>query len=224
MINGWIKIHRKMMDNPIVMKDADHLAIWAFILLSAAFDEHDTLLNGKRITLQAGQFVTGRKAIAQRLCISESKVERVLNCFESEHQIEQQKTTKGRLITVLNWQLYQECEQQTEQQLNNNRTTSEQQVNTTKEYKEIKKDKKERIYVGRFTPPTTDEVRDYCQERGNSVDAQRFVDYYTSKGWMIGKNKMKDWRAAVRTWERNTRNEDNDDSGEYADVYAQYRL
>ena len=54
----------------------------------------------------------------------------------------------------------------------------------------------------RFVPPTVDEVRDYCYERGNSVDPQRFVDYYTSNGWMVGKNKMKDWKAAVRTWEQ----------------------
>ena len=54
----------------------------------------------------------------------------------------------------------------------------------------------------RFVPPTVDEVRDYCFDRGNVVDAQRFVDYYTSNGWMVGKNKMKDWKAAVRTWEQ----------------------
>lgn len=54
----------------------------------------------------------------------------------------------------------------------------------------------------RFIPPTVEEVRAYCIERGNGVDPERFVDYYTSKGWMIGKNKMKDWKAAVRTWER----------------------
>ena len=54
----------------------------------------------------------------------------------------------------------------------------------------------------RFIPPTVDEVREYCFERGNSIDPQRFVDYYTSNGWMVGKNKMKDWKAAVRTWEQ----------------------
>ena len=53
-----------------------------------------------------------------------------------------------------------------------------------------------------FTPPTVDEVRAYCLERKNSVDPAAFVDFYTSKGWLIGKNRMKDWRAAVRTWER----------------------
>lgn len=55
----------------------------------------------------------------------------------------------------------------------------------------------------KFTPPTLQEVKDYCRERNNNVDAQRFIDHYTSNGWKVGKNAMKDWRAAVRTWERN---------------------
>lgn len=53
-----------------------------------------------------------------------------------------------------------------------------------------------------FIPPNVIEVRAYCNERKNNVDPQRFVDFYTSKGWMVGKTKMKDWRAAVRTWEK----------------------
>lgn len=54
----------------------------------------------------------------------------------------------------------------------------------------------------RFIPPTVDEVAAYCQERGNGLDPEAFVDFYASKGWMVGKNPMKDWKAAVRTWER----------------------
>lgn len=55
----------------------------------------------------------------------------------------------------------------------------------------------------RFCLPSVDEVRAYCHERQNGVDSQRFVDYYASNGWKVGKNPMKDWKAAVRTWERN---------------------
>ena len=55
----------------------------------------------------------------------------------------------------------------------------------------------------RFIAPTIEEVQAYCKERGNSVDAQRFIDHYSSNGRMVGKNHMKDWKAAVRTWERN---------------------
>lgn len=55
----------------------------------------------------------------------------------------------------------------------------------------------------RFTPPSVDEVSDYCDHRNKGVDPQTFIDFYQAKGWMVGKNKMKDWKACVRTWETN---------------------
>jgi hypothetical protein len=63
----------------------------------------------------------------------------------------------------------------------------------------LNKTKKDNI---KFTPPTPEEVIAYCQERNNNIDPQKWYDFYSAKGWMIGKNKMKDWKAAVRTWER----------------------
>lgn len=54
-----------------------------------------------------------------------------------------------------------------------------------------------------FTPPTVEEVAAYCRERQNGVDPEQFVDFYSAKGWKIGNQPMKDWKAAVRTWERN---------------------
>lgn len=56
--------------------------------------------------------------------------------------------------------------------------------------------------TSRFVPPTVEQVKAYCAERKNSVDAERFVNYYDSNGWKVGKNPMKDWKAAIRTWER----------------------
>lgn len=67
---------------------------------------------------------------------------------------------------------------------------------------EAEKKQKKKLKPTRFVPPTVDEVKQYCRERSNSVDAQRFVDFYASKGWMVGKTKMKNWKASVRTWER----------------------
>lgn len=64
------------------------------------------------------------------------------------------------------------------------------------------KERERKKTAKRFTPPTVDEVKAYCRERQNNVDAERFIDYYTSNGWKVGKNPMKDWKAAVRTWER----------------------
>lgn len=66
------------------------------------------------------------------------------------------------------------------------------------------KESKPKKITSRFVKPTIDEVLAYCRQRNNQVDANRFVDYYESNGWLVGKAKMKDWRAAVRTWERNS--------------------
>ena len=56
----------------------------------------------------------------------------------------------------------------------------------------------------RFNPPSLEDVKAYCIERKNNVDPNKFIDYYESNGWMVGRNKMKDWKAAVRSWERNS--------------------
>ena len=61
---------------------------------------------------------------------------------------------------------------------------------------------KEKTPTSRFIPPTPEEIKEYCDSRNNLVDVNRFYDFYQSKGWMVGKNKMKDWKAAVRTWEK----------------------
>ena len=55
----------------------------------------------------------------------------------------------------------------------------------------------------KFVKPSVDELKKYCLERKNTINAQQFFDYYESKGWLIGKNPMKDWKAAIRTWEQN---------------------
>jgi hypothetical protein len=62
--------------------------------------------------------------------------------------------------------------------------------------KEIEKDKRKR-----FTPPTLQDIQNYCKERNNSVNPDKWLNFYQSNGWKVGKNSMKDWKAAVRTWE-----------------------
>lgn len=76
-------------------------------------------------------------------------------------------------------------------------------------YKEKESKEKENIKeniqkksVQRFSPPTLEEVKSYIDECGYTFAAERFCDFYSAKGWMVGKNKMKDWRAAVRNWAR----------------------
>lgn len=86
--------------------------------------------------------------------------------------------------------------------------TNENQTEPNESHKEkkgnVKKSniKENNTVIRRFTPPTLQEVTDYCRERGNSVDPSRFIDFYASKGWKVGNQPMKDWKACIRTWEQ----------------------
>lgn len=119
--NGFVKIYRCMLDNPIVCKDSEHLSVWVYLLLNATHKEIDAVFKNERITLKKGQLITGRKVIAEKLSLNEYKVQRILKLFESEHQIAQQTSSRNRLITIVNWQEYQISAQQNAQQLHTNK-------------------------------------------------------------------------------------------------------
>ena len=82
-------------------------------------------------------------------------------------------------------------------------TRKQTQAKSSQKDKDKEKDNKEILSnesIKKFTVPTVEEVKAYISEHGYSVDAERFVNFYASKGWMVGKSKMKDWQAAVRNW------------------------
>lgn len=124
-MKGWITLHRKLLKNPICA-DAEYLSIWIHLLLMANHEDTSFIWNGKKQTLKRGQLLTGRKALSKQTRISQSKTYRILNYLENEQQIEQQKTSKFTIITILNWDKYQKVNNT----LNNRRTTDEQQMNT----------------------------------------------------------------------------------------------
>jgi hypothetical protein len=211
-MEGWIKLHRKTLENPIIMQDKEYLAVWIFLLLNATHSEYDTMFQGQRITLKKGQLITGRKIISKKLDISESKVQRILKCFETEHQIEQQTTRQNRLVSILNWEMYQQHEQQDEQQVNNKRTTSEQRVNTNKKDNNINNTKnaknginnrttqnqETKIHFAEFVSMTNAEYEKLVSTYGpNFVDQciKKLDDYKGSSG----KSYKSDYRA-ILSW------------------------
>lgn len=143
-MNGWVKLHRKMLDNPVIMKDAEHLAVWTYLLLNATHEDYPALFKGKKIVLEPGQLITGRKTIASALSVSESKVRRILDAFEIDQQIDRQRSNQNTLISLKNWEKYQVFDQQSDQQSTNNRPTTDQRPTTNKNVKNIKNDKNER--------------------------------------------------------------------------------
>ena len=93
-MDGWVKLYRKSIENPVICKDTDHFAIWLYLLVTATHQEQSALFQGKSVTLLPGQLITGRKSISDKLKVSEYKVQRVLKFFETEQQIEQQTSNK----------------------------------------------------------------------------------------------------------------------------------
>jgi len=125
---GYVRLYRKILDNPIIFKDSDHVAIWIYLLLNATHKEISVIFKGERTILRPGQLIVGSKAIAEELNINYVKVHRVLNDFKNEKQIEKQASNKNSLITILNWEKYQSCEKQNEIQMKSNCNSDEIQM------------------------------------------------------------------------------------------------
>ena len=132
---GWIKLHRKLLENPI-SKKPEYVWLWIVILMEANHGEERFIFNGVENVCHRGQFLTGRKKLSLITGIKPSTIERILNFLENGQQIRQQKTNKYRLITVINYDSYQDVDST----MDNKRTTSGQQADTNKNDKNEKKD------------------------------------------------------------------------------------
>ena len=208
--NGWIKVYRKLMRKGYY-KRSQYIHLWVHILLCASHAETEFLWNGKMEKLIPGQFITGRNSLSSDTGIPPSTVEDILKLFETEHQIQQQKNNKFRLLTVLNWEDLQGLQQPIRQLADNQPTSSRHLADT---FKNNKKNKNERNKNS--IPPTIEEVVEYIKSKNYSVNPNKWFNFYASKGWMIGKNKMRDWQAAIRTWET----KDGEKHKQWADIGA----
>lgn len=203
-MEGWIKFYRKFLEWEWY-GDINVCRLFLHLLLSANFDER----KWQGITIGRGEVVVGRKQLAKETGLTEQQIRTALVKLENTAEITIKTTNKYSVITICNYAKYQDiemveqpAEQPTNnQQITNNQPTNNQQITTNEELKNIRIKELKNNSVGRFSPPSVEEVKFYCMERENNVDAQRFVNFYEMKGWMVGKNKMKDWKAAVRTWE-----------------------
>jgi hypothetical protein len=216
-MDGWIKIHRKLLDWEWY-DDGNVVRVFLHLLLTANFEPK----NWHGITIERGQVATSVLNLANQVHLSPKQVRTALEKLKNTNEIDTQTANKYTLITICKYDNYQSLESD-EGQTNGNQRANEGQTNgnqraTTKEIKNDNKEKNDNNILGektkRFIPPTIDEIKFYCQERKNNVDAERFFNFYEMKGWMIGKNKMKDWKAAVRTWEGNTYSPRNRDTSE----------
>jgi len=201
-MDGWVKIHRKMLENPVVCKDNDHLAIWIYLLVNATHKEIPAMFQGRKITLKPGQLVTGRKSIAEQLSVSESKVKRILLLFESDQQIERQRSNQNSLISIVNWNKYQTIDQQNDQQMTSQRPASDQPVTTNKNVKNVRmkelKDLKNKTLYRECVYLTDEEYEKLVLEHGEKFteDCIELLDNYKGSS---GKSYKSDYKA-ILTW------------------------
>ena len=153
-MDGWLKLYRSILDSA-VFQDAEVLKVWIWLLCNVAFEQHDTICYGKVIHLKPGQIATGRKKIAQCTDLSENKVYRALTALKSLGNIEIKSTNKYSIITVVNWEKYQDenGKRTANEQQTNNKTTAEEQQDDSKrtQHKNGKNGKnKKEIYMCPF--------------------------------------------------------------------------
>ena len=196
---GWIKIHRKMVDwewysNPTTF------VVWMHLLIEAS---HECIV-WRGFTIAPGQIITSVKSLSRSTGLSVQQVRTALRNIQTTHEITIVTTNKFSIITICKYDEYQlikERGQQTKQQTNN---TQPNNIKRNKEDKEIiSLLDKSRI------PPTLEEVELFNNQMGYTINAKQFIAFYESKDWYVGKNKMKDWQAAVRGWALRCNKESN---------------
>ena len=212
-MNGYIKLYRKLI-NWEWYTDINTKTLFIHCLLMA---NHQTVkYRGTLIT--RGSFVTSRDILSQQTNLSVQSIRTSLKRLKSTNDITINSTKQGTLITIVNYDTYQAYDVKTNQQSNqetnfevtNDQPTSNQQVTSNKNDKNDKNDKKilsRETKRNVFTPPSVEEVQEYCDSRNNGISGEEFVAFYESKGWMVGKNKMVSWKGAVSTWETKRKKE-----------------
>lgn len=153
MHRGYIKIWRRIQDS-FLNSNSELFHLWVNLLLLASHKDTEFIFNGKKTIIKSGQFITGRQSLSLLTGIHESKIYRLLHILENEQLIEQQKTTLYTMISIVNYSQYQETEQQAEQQMNNQRTTSEQPVNTIN-HKETQRNTNKNKDIDDKKPPSS---------------------------------------------------------------------
>ena len=178
---GWIKLHRQILEWEWY-SDNNCFRLFLHLLLKANHKEK----RFKGIELKVGSIVTSRDLLARETGLSSQQIRTALTKLISTNEITSKTSSQGTIIQIVSYEKYQVPTNE----ITNEQPTSNQQSTTNNNVKNEKK----------FIIPTFNDVLEYCMQNNLDVDGVKFINFYESKGWMVGKNKMKDWKAAIRTW------------------------
>ncbi|MBQ0112048.1 MAG: phage replisome organizer N-terminal domain-containing protein [Bacteroidales bacterium] len=194
---SYVKLDRKML-NWGWKDEPNMVAIWIEILLQANYK--DEVWHGEQYP--KGTFPTSLAKLSVNTGLSIQQIRGCLARLERTGEISIKSTNKLTRITVNKWEEYQCLEDNDNKQITNEQQTNNNQITTLKEYKN-KKNKKNNS-IRQFTPPTLDEIENYCRERNNGVDAKKFFEYYSVANWKDSKgNPIKNWKQKMMAvWEK----------------------
>jgi biotin operon repressor len=204
---GYVKVYRKLLTSA-VFDDPVTLKVWMWCLLRANFQPRPIEFAGEQIDLNAGDFITGTFSAADELKMSKSTVWRKLEKLERWGNITVKSGNRFSIITVNKYGDYQNEAFQVRETDGNpvgtQREPSGNPVGTDKKErrKEAKEPKKDMA-----RPATIEDVRNYFLEINEPDQSDKWWDHFATVGWVVGRARspMKDWRAAVRTWARNSK-------------------
>ena len=190
-MSGWIKIHRKFLDWEWFNKSE---AVHLFLYMVLKANHKDNKWQGNDV--KRGQFISSLGNISSATGITIQQIRTILKKLEKTNEIIVKSTSQFTIVTICKYECYQDEEETTNKPTTNHQQTTNKQSTTNKN---VKNEKNERSI---FIEPTFNEILEYCTQRKNGVDVNKFLNFYSSKGWMVGKNKMIDWKACIRTWEK----------------------
>lgn len=199
-MSGWIKIHRSIKDHWLYTEKRvfSRFEAWNDILLTVNYSDAQTLIKGKLYNVKRGESILSLDSWAKRWGWEKSSVRRFLKLLENESMVVLDSDNVTTRLTVCNYESYQDERNADETRKKLKRNSNEIQTTPIKEEKEEQEEKR-RVFI----KPTTQEVQEYMKEIEYNGDAEHFINYYQSKGWVVGKSKMIDWKSAVQTWKRN---------------------
>lgn len=202
MSGDYIKLSRKILEWDWY-SDINTCRLFIHMILRANWKEG----NFRGNVIPRGSFVSSIGKLSEETGLTQDEVRTAVKHLICTKEITKQSTNKFTVFTLNNYELYQCIPKQDTKEQPSNSQSIPKLFPTIEEKKERNKgiNKETPKGVKKFTPPTAEQVSEYCREKGFSLDVDRFIDYYTANGWMVGKNKMKDWKAVVRNWERQGR-------------------
>ena len=208
-MEGWITLHRKLQDWEWYTAP-NHVFLFVHLLLKA--NHKGGKWRGHEY--KRGDVLTSLSKLAEETGLSKQNIRTILKNLAKTGEVNTIPNMKLTHLSVCKYDTYQSDKDESNTPTNTELTQSQHGANT--ELTTNNNDNNITIKQKRkiFTPPELHEVSQYCIERNNGIDAQKFLDHYSANGWMRGKNKIKDWKACVRTWENNNKDTPTTDQPE----------